>query len=301
MKRRSLLSHAALALPGMALIPSAFAQPDAPADLPEGSAGDPKDLKVLRLPPPPKVSAKCCLVIDAVTGTVLFEKNADERRAVASTQKLVSAIVCTESTPLDRIATVSAYDAAAEPHKMYLKTGEEYPLRSMLQAMLVESCNDAARCVARTCAGSEERFAVWMTKRAVQLGMKNSQFKNASGLPADGQYSTARDMSRAARAALYNPTIRGIVGQSELTINRPDGRRKKLETTNHLLRRNTSEFVPVCTGMKTGFTNAAGKCLICSGNYRSRTVICIMLGSSSKYIWKEGRALLNWSLGLTNA
>ncbi|MES2705048.1 MAG: D-alanyl-D-alanine carboxypeptidase family protein [Verrucomicrobiota bacterium] len=299
MKRRTLLSHAALALPGLAFA----ADPRSiitPGDV-QVPSGNSTDLKILKLPPVPTVTAKACMVLDAVTGTVFYEKNADERRAVASTQKLLSAIVCTESTPLDRIATVTPFDTSVEPHKMPLIVGEQYPLRTLLQVMLIESCNDAARCLARTCAGSEDRFAEWMTKRAIQLGMKNSQFKNASGLPAEGQYSTARDMSRAARAALYNPTIRGIVGQGALTISRPDGRVKNLRSTNHLLRRNTSEFVPICTGMKTGFTNAAGKCLICSGNYRGRSVICILLGSSSRVIWKESRNLLNWSLGLTTA
>lgn len=278
MKRRTLLRHAALALPAAAFLPKASAQ-------------------ALRNPPP--TSGKACIVVDAIGGQILFEKNADARRAVASTQKLLTALCCVESTPLDKIATVSAYDAAAEPHKMYLKTGENYPLKSLLQATLIESCNDAARCVARTCAGSEAAFAVWMTRRAQQLGMKNSNFKNASGLPAEGQYSTARDMSRIARAVLYNSTLRSIVCRHELSISRPDGRVKKLTTTNHLLRPNSPFFQPHCIGMKTGFTNLAGKCLISAANYRGRTIICVMLGSSSKFIWKESGALLNWGLGLS--
>ncbi len=278
MKRRTLLRHAALALPASSFLPWSSAQ--------------------AALGPPPTPTAKACILVDAIGGQILLEKNADERRPVASTQKLVSAIACVESTPLDRIADVSPYDAAAEPHKMYLKVGEEYPLQSLLQAMLIESCNDAARCVARNCAGSEAAFAVWMTRRAQQLGMKNSQFKNASGLPAEGQFSTARDMSLIARAALYNKTISSIVCRHELTIARPDGRSKKLTTTNHLLRPNSPFFLPQCTGMKTGFTNLAGKCLISSANYRGRTVICVLLGSSSKYIWKEAGSLLQWGLGL---
>ena len=278
MKRRTLLRHAALTLPAATFLPHAGAQSG--------------------LPKTPPTSAKACIVIDAVGGQILFEHNADERRAVASTQKLVSALVCMESTALDKIATVSAFDAAAEPHKMYLKEGERYPLKSLLQAMLIESCNDAARCVARTCAGSEPAFAVWMTRRAQQLGMKNSHFKNASGLPAEGQYSTARDLSRVARAVLYNSTLRGIVGRHELSVSRPDGRVKKLTTTNHLLRPNSPFYLPHCIGMKTGYTNLAGKCLVSSANYRGRTIICISLGSSSKYIWKESAALLNWGLGL---
>ena len=279
MKRRTLLRNAALTLPTAAFVPRAAAQSG--------------------LPKPPPTSAKACIVLDAVGGQILFERNADERRAVASTQKLVSALVCVESTALDKTASVSAFDAAAEPHKMYLKEGEHYPLKSLLQAMLIESCNDAARCVARTCAGSEPAFAVWMTRRAQQLGMKNSHFKNASGLPAEGQYSTARDLSLVARAVLYNSTLRGIVGRHELSVSRPDGRVKKLTTTNHLLRPNSPFYLPHCIGMKTGYTNLAGKCLVSSANYRGRTIICMSLGSSSKYIWKESAALLNWGLGLT--
>ena len=278
MKRRTLLRHAAVILPATAFLPRASAQ--------------------FGLPQPPPTTAKACIVLDAIGGQILFERNADERRAVASTQKLMSALVCVESTPMDKIAVVSAYDAAAEPHKMGLKAGERYPLKTLLQAMLTESFNDAARCVAQTCAGSEAAFAVWMTRRAQQLGMKNSHFKNASGLPAEGQYSTARDMSRVARAVLYNSTLRGIVGRNELTVARPDGRVKKLTTTNHLLRPNSPFYLPHCIGMKTGFTNLAGKCLISGANYRGRTIICISLGSSSKFIWKESAALLNWGLGL---
>lgn len=284
MKRRTLLRHAALSLPAAA------------TTLPLSRAM----AQIAGLPAPPSTSAKACIVVDAVSGQILFEKNADERRAVASTQKLVSALVCAESTPLDKTATVSAYDAAAEPHKMSLKAGEKYPLKTLLQAMLIESFNDAARCVASTCAGSESAFGVWMTRRARQLGMKNSQFKNASGLPAEGQYSTARDMSIVARAVLYNSTLRPMVGKSEINLTRADGRIKKCTTTNHLLRPNSPFYLPHCVGMKTGFTNLAGKCLISAANYRGRTVICVMLGSTIKSgaIWKESSAFLNWGLGL---
>ena len=280
MKRRTLLRHAALTLPAAAFLPRATAQ--------------------FGLPQPPPTIAKACIVLDAIGGQILFEHNADERRAVASTQKLVSGLVCVESTSLDKTAVVSSHDASAEPHKMSLKAGERYPLKTLLQAMLIESFNDAARCVASTCAGSEAAFAVWMTRRAQQLGMKNSSFKNASGLPAEGQYSTARDMSRVARAVLYNSTLRSMIGRNEVNITRPDGRVKKCTTTNHLLRPNSPFYLPQCIGMKTGFTNLAGKCLISAANHRGRTIICVMLGSTIKSgtIWKESTALLNWGLGL---
>ncbi len=254
------------------------------------------------LPPPPATAAKSCILIDAVTGAPLMEKNADERRAVASTQKLVSALVITGQSRnnLDHTTIVQPGDTKIEPTKLYIKAGEKYDWKTLFNAMLIESCNDCARCLGRTVAGTEAAFAGLMNAYALRLGMKNSNFRCASGLPMEGQYSTARDMARAARAAIYNPIIRNTVSQAEVTITRPDGRVSVLSTTNHLLRRTNANYTPICTGMKTGFTNAAGKCLISSANLRGKAIICVMLGSNSKIIWKESRALLHWAFGLTN-
>lgn len=252
------------------------------------------------LPPPPYIESKACIVIDAVTGISYFEKGADQRRPVASTQKLLSALVAVETASMDRMTTVQQEETKVEPHKLFLKAGERLPLRTLLHAMLIESCNDCAHCMARSCGGSIAAFAGMMNRRAAQLGMRNSHFVNPSGLPAEGQYSTARDMSRLARAAIYNPTIRSIVGRSEMTITRGDGRIKKLTTTNYLLRPNSSFYLPICTGMKTGYTNLSGKCLISSATVRGRTVICVMLGSKdSPMAWKESRSMLQWALGVT--
>lgn len=251
-----------------------------------------------RLADPPTVSAKACIVIDVVTGQPLFEKNADEKRPVASTQKLVTALIIAELGGIDRTCTVTLEDTKVEPSNFPLRKGETWTRRALLNAMLIESCNDAATCLARNAAGNLETFAEWMNRRAAKLGMKNSKFLNPSGLPAD-QHSTARDMSRVARSAIYNPTIRSIVQQHTVVLNRPDGSKKTLDTTNYLLRPKNRYYTPICTGMKTGFTNAAGKCLISSGTYRGRAIICVMLGSNSKIIWPESRAVLHWALGVT--
>lgn len=245
----------------------------------------------------PRIAAKACLVIDAVTGRTFYERNANEQRPVASTQKLLSALVAVESTDMDKMTTVNREETKVEPHKLFLKVGERLPLRTLLLAMLIESCNDCAHCMGRSCAGTVEQFAVWMNRRAAQLGCKHSHFINPSGLPARGQVSTARDMAIIARAAIYNSTIRSIVGLENATITRGDGRVKILHTTNHLLRRTSSDFYPLCTGMKTGYTNLAGKCLVSSGTYRGRMIICVMLGGNSRIIWKDSKAMLNWALG----
>jgi len=259
-----------------------------------------------RLPPPPHIESRACLVLDAMNGQVLFEKAADERRPVASTQKLLTALVALESAETKRMVTVTDADTKVEPTKLYLKPGERLPLGTLVQALLIKSYNDAAQCVARSVGGSVAGFSAMMNRRAAQLGMRNSHFLNPHGLPAEGQFSTARDMARAARAALFNPTLRSIVGRYELTIKRGDGRTLKMRNTNTLLNPKSSYHLPQCTGMKTGFTNAAGKCLISSATLRGRTIICVLLGSwrqdgkdASIMTWRESKALHQWALGIT--
>jgi D-alanyl-D-alanine carboxypeptidase (penicillin-binding protein 5/6) len=259
-----------------------------------------------RLPPPPHIESKACIVIDAMNGQVLFEKAADERRAVASTQKLLTALVAVENADMKKTATVAESDTKVEPTKLYLKAGEHMPMLTLLQALLVKSYNDAAQCMARSVGGSVGAFSGMMNRKAAQLGMRNSHFINPHGLPADGQFSTARDMSRVARAALFTPAIRSIVGRFELTIKRENGRLVKMRSTNTLLNPKSSYYLPQCTGMKTGFTNAAGKCLISSATLRGRTVICVLLGAwrkdgkeASIMAWRESKALQQWALGIT--
>lgn len=258
-----------------------------------------------QLPRPPHIESKACIVVDAVNGQVLFEKAADERRPVASTQKLLSALVAVESLDLKKVITVTDADTRCEPTKLYLKTGEKLPFATILTAMLIKSYNDTAQCVARSVGGSIPGFAAMMNRRAAQLGMKNSHFINPHGLPADGQFSTARDMAKLARTVFFNPTIRNIVGRYEVIIKRGDGRTKKIQNTNYLLKPDSSYYMPQCTGMKTGFTNAAGKCLVSSATLKGRTVICVLLGAQRKgdaeasiMAWRESKALLSWALGI---
>ena len=135
-------------------------------------------------------------------------------------------------------------DTKVEPTKLYLKAGERLPMQTLLQALLIKSYNDAAQCVARCAGGSVSGFADMMNRKAAQLGMRNSHFINPHGLPAEGQFSTARDMSRVARAALFTPAIRSIVGRHELTIKRDSGRVVKMRNTNYLLNPKSSYFLP---------------------------------------------------------
>ncbi len=239
----------------------------------------------------PKTTAASVIVVDANSGKTLYEKNADQFRAAASTQKLLTALIVAETGFLDREVTVQPTDTNAEPVKLNIKAGDTYQRIDLLRALLVKSPNDVARCLARDNAGSVEAFADIMNRRAQQLGAVHSHFVNPNGLPIPGQYSTARDLSLIARAAYANPTIRSIVCLPQLVFRFANGRTRELENTNRLLRR-----LPYCNGMKTGYTDAAGKCLIASGTRPGKDVIVVVLGDSSSHVWRDASALLSWGL-----
>lgn len=241
----------------------------------------------------PSTRALSVLVEDARTGQVLTEKNADQPRAAASTQKLLTALIVAESGYLDRMVTVQPIDTFAEPVKLNIRPGETYQRIDLLRALLVKSANDLARCLARDNAGSIEAFADKMNARAQQLGATHSHFLNPNGLPIPGQYSTARDLAIIARAAYANPTIRSIVCLPQLVFRYSNGRTRELENTNKVLKR-----LPFCNGMKTGYTEAAGHCLIASGSRPGRDVIVVVLGDTKSGVWTDAASLLSWGLWL---
>lgn len=239
----------------------------------------------------PSTSAASVIVIDARTGAVLYEKNADALRPPASTQKLLTSLIVAERGYLDKKVTVEPSDTHAEPTKLNIKPGETYRRIDLLRALLVKSPNDVARALARDSAGSVDAFSHLMNQRARELGATNSHFINPNGLPMPGQYSTARDLSLIARAAYANPTIRSIVRMEKLVFRYSNGRTRELENTNKVLKR-----LPYCNGMKTGYTDAAGFCLISSGARPGRDVIAVVLGNKKSRIWSDSAALLSWAL-----
>ncbi len=238
----------------------------------------------------PVTGAASELLFDAVSGRILHEKNADERRPPASTQKLLTALIIVEAGNLDKPVVIQHIDTLAEPVKLYLKAGQVYTRRELVTALLVKSFNDVAVALARDNAGSVEAFAAKMNRKAAQLGMVNSNFMNPNGLPAKGQYSTARDMARVARAAYQNGAIRQMVATKVLNFHYADGRVRQFKNTNRVLR-----GWPYCNGMKTGYTIAAGHCLISSASRDGRAVISVMLGYN-RAIWQDSCSLLAWGL-----
>ena len=242
----------------------------------------------------PRTRAASVLVADAVTGQVLYEKNADQQRPPASTQKLLTALLIVEAGNLDRRVVVAASDTHVEPVTLGIKPGEVYTRRELLRVLLVHSVNDVACALARDNAGSVAEFADKMNAKAQELGMTRSHFVNPNGLPAPGQYSSARDMSRLALAAYRSSTIRAIVSTKILFFEFADGRVEEFKNTNHVLRDS-----PFCNGMKTGYTQAAGHCLVSSGTRNGREVIAVVLGDKDRsWLWRDSSSLLAWGLSL---
>src|SRR5438046_7808873 len=178
----------------------------------------------------PKTGAASVIVVDANNGQILYEKNADEVRAAASTQKLLTALIIAEHGLLDQPVRVESIDTMAEPVKLNIKPGDTYQRIDLLRALLVKSPNDVARCLARDHAGSVEAFAEIMNQRARELGATRSHFVNPNGFPVPGQYSTARDLSMIARVAYANPTIRSIVCLPQLVFRYANGRTDRKST-----------------------------------------------------------------------
>jgi D-alanyl-D-alanine carboxypeptidase (penicillin-binding protein 5/6) len=206
---------------------------------------------------------------------------------------LLTALIIAETGYLDRLVRVEQIDTLAEPVKLNIRPGDFYQRIDLLRALLVKSPNDVARCLARDNAGSLEAFADKMNAKAQMLGATHSHFINPNCLPMPGQYSTARDLAIIARAAYGNPTIRSIVCLPQLVFRYANGRTRELENTNKVLKR-----LPFCNGMKTGYTEAAGHCLIASGSRPGRDIIVVVLGDTKSGVWTDAASLLSWGLWL---
>lgn len=239
----------------------------------------------------PEIKAGSAILIDADTGRVLHEINADKERPVASTQKLMTALVVAEEGGLSDPVKIVSSDTWAEPSKLYIKAGETYRRGDLLKILLVKSMNDVARALARDNAGSVAAFASKMNRRATELGMNNSNFINPNGLTEPGQFSTARDMAKLARVVYRNSTIRDLVRLKEISWRHPSGKVSTYKNTNRVLRN-----YAYCNGMKTGYTEASGFCLISSASNGDRSVIAIVLGGKRDSIWTDSYKLLAWGL-----
>ncbi len=226
------------------------------------------------------ISAKHGILMDAKTGRVLYEKSADAQSLIASTTKIMTAlVVCEQCNVLDRMR-IPKEAVGIEGSSMYLQEGEILTVQELLYGLMLHSGNDAATALAIYCSGTVEGFAELMNDKAFRLGMTNTHFVNPHGLDAPGHYSTARDMAVLAAYAMENP----IFAQTVSTKTVKAGNRS-LKNHNKLLWQ-----VEGADGVKTGFTKAAGRILVSSAVRQGRRLICVTMNDPTD--WKDHAALL---------
>jgi serine-type D-Ala-D-Ala carboxypeptidase (penicillin-binding protein 5/6) len=219
-------------------------------------------------------------------GEMLWASNIDVRRAPASLTKLLTALVVLDSDwQPDAMLSVSHDAAHTKKPRVGLRTGESIRADDALTAMLMHSANDACLVLAEHAAGSIEAFAARMNARAAALGMQDSHFVHPCGFDADGQYSTVTDLLRLARAAHANPRIAQIVAQEQATVSTATGRQLAFKNTNQLLGR-----LDGVVGLKTGYTQHAGHCLIAVAEQSGHRVWLVLLDSPRRW-WTAHRII----------
>lgn len=238
----------------------------------------------------PEIHARSGIVIDALTGETLYEKDADRPLAVASTQKLLTALEVIDEGGLEQEVTVGLRDAMEPPSKLGLIPGSRHRRIDLLGGMLVASANDAASALATNGHGSYGAFVNNMNSRAKRLGARNSLFLNPHGLDEPGQYSTARDSAIIAYHAYRSPLIRHFAAQQFWTFSCGDGEKMILENTNELL----WNWPPYFNGLKGGFTFSGGKCLVASAKHNGSEIIIVLLGSTPEMVFRDAKRLFLW-------
>ncbi len=213
-------------------------------------------------------SAKACVLMYE-DGTCLYEKNADDRNLIASTTKIMTAIVCLENAELDDKVKIKPSHCLIEGSSMYLKAGEKYTVKELLLGLLLASGNDAAVALAEHVSGDISQFAALMNEKARELGMNNTSFANPHGLDEKGHYSSARDMARLMLYCMENKEFRELVSCYTTTI-------KDQHFTNH---NKLIKSYPGCVGGKTGFTSAAGRCLVSCCERDGIRLVCVTLSA----------------------
>ncbi len=235
------------------------------------------------------ISAECAILYEAETGTVLYEKNPDRQMLIASTTKIMTALVALENSDCDDIVTIPSQCEGIEGSSMYLKAGEKLSLKTLLYGLLLESGNDAAVAIAIHTAGTVEKFAELMNARAQELGCTNTHFVNPNGLDADDHYSSARDLALIMAEAMNSKVFKQIVSTKTFTA---EGR--TFSNHNKLL-----WSYEGMVGGKTGYTKSAGRTLVTCAQRNGMTVICVTLNDGDD--WNDHINLLdsafnNWEL-----
>ena len=235
----------------------------------------------------PATSAIAAFLMDANTGEILYEKNAHVPLPMASTTKIMTGLLGVERLRPHELVHVSSYATLMEPSKIYLRQGELIRVDDLLLAILLKSANDASAALAEKISGSETAFAREMTRRAQELGARDTHFQNASGLPAEGHYSTAHDLAIVLRYAMQRPDFADLMQTTTAIISSVNGRTWDVRNHNRLL-----WTYPGALGGKTGWTRASKHCYVGMAERGGRTLVVSILGSTR--MWDDVQTLLTY-------
>lgn len=242
---------------------------------------------------PIALTSPSAILCEASTGRVVFEKNADERRPVASVNKVMTILLTLEALDEGRVSvqdqvTVSPRAASMGGSQAFLDAGERYPLGELLKTVIVASANDSAVAIAEHLAGAEEAFVKLMNARADELGLQNTHYVNCTGLPAPDHYTTARDVAKLSAQLDLHPLYYRYSTIWMDEIRHRGGRVTALTNTNRLVR-----FYPGCDGYKTGSTNEARYCISATAKKDGMRLIAVVLGTpAGQTRFDEARAML---------
>ncbi len=239
-----------------------------------------------------KLTARSAIVMDTVTGQILYERDIDARRYPASTTKMMTLIVALEHGKLDDIVTVSKNAEGVEGSTLWLVQGDKIPLGELLTGMMMHSGNDATVAVAEHIAGSVPAFVRMMNDKAEELGANSTHFMNPNGLPDEKHYTTAYDLAKIAAYGYSLPHFEEIVGKQEALYDWVKDPAKKLRNENQML-----WLYRGANGVKTGYTDAAGRCLVSAARRDGMQLVAVVL--DSYYMWNDSIALLDY--GFQNA
>lgn len=228
-----------------------------------------------------EASASAEITMELTTGTVLESENAEKQLPMASTTKIMTALIIAEDCDLDEVITIPDEAVGVEGSSIYLKKDEEIDIRDLLYGLLLRSGNDAAEALAIHRAGSVEAFVELMNERARQIGAESTHFQNPSGLPAEGHYTTARDLCEIARTAMQNPVFKEAVGTKSYK-----GKFRNFSNKNKMLYNFEG-----ANGVKTGYTTRAGRCLVSSAEREGMCILCVVLNCPDMY--ERSSCLLN--------
>lgn len=272
-----------LTMLGLLMASGAFAQEDEPLE-----SGTPMTL-----------SSPSVILTEASTGRVIFEKNADEQRPVASVTKVMTILLTLEAIDEGQISEkdsvlISKHAAGMGGSQAFLDAGSSYTVSDLLKSMIIASANDSAVALAEYIGGSEETFVRSMNERAAELGLTHTHYVNCTGLPAQGHYTTARDVAKLSAQLDRHPLYYTFSTVWMDEIRHRGGRTTQLTNTNRLVR-----FYPGCDGYKTGSTNEARYCISATAQKEGMRLIAVVLGSdASQTRFDEARAMLEYGFSV---